>query len=109
MKNIFSYIGCFFTLFCLAACVEDEGNYDYMDKQDVLPIEITGLDKSITAKQGETLRLSPTVVNDDGSSYSYQWFVTEAITAGALPKRYYISEEKDLNYDVKLEPNSYLI
>ena len=109
MKNIFSYIGCFFTLFCLAACVEDEGNYDYMDKQDVLPIEITGLDKSITAKQGETLRLSPTVVNDDGSSYSYQWFVTEAITAGALPKRYYISEEKDLNYDVKLEPNSYLM
>lgn len=105
LYNIFFLL----TALCMAACVEDEGNYDYQDPKDVLPIEITGLEDAINAKQGTTLRLSPTILNDDASRYTYQWIVTEAVTAGALPKRYDISDSKNLEYDVTLEPNSYLL
>ncbi|MGN0283008.1 MAG: hypothetical protein ACI4B3_12065 [Prevotella sp.] len=98
LYNIFFLI----TALCMAACVEDEGNYDYQDTKDVLPVEITGLDNNIDAKQGTTLRLSPTIVNDDASRYTYQWILTEAITAGGLPKRYDIADTKDLAYEVNL-------
>lgn len=109
MKKQLYNIFFLFTALCMAACVEDEGNYDYEDVNNVLPVEIDGLEDAISVKQGSTLRLSPTLINDDASRYTYQWIVTEALTAGALPKRYEISDKKDLEYDVKLEPNSYLL
>lgn len=91
------------------SCIGDDGNYDYLNADDVFPVKITGLQKSVTVSQGSVLKLTPIIENDDPSQYTYSWVATEAQTAGKLPERYDIAETRDLDYTVTLDVGSYLL
>lgn len=107
-KNIslFLLLSC---MFLLGACVDDKGNYNYQDKDDIWPVRINGLEDAITIPQGNVLKLSPIVENDNPSQYTYSWFVMESQTSGGAPKRFDIAETKDLEYTVNLSPGSWLL
>ena len=78
MKKIINLLLLLNCIFLLGACIDDKGNYTYQDKDEVLPIQISGLENAITIPQGNVLKLSPVVENDDPSRYTYSWFVMEA-------------------------------
>lgn len=96
-------------IFLLGACIDDKGNYTYTDEQTILPIQISGLDDDMTVLQNSELNLSPTVTNDDKGEYTYSWVISEARTAGALPKKYEIGNTKNLSYKVILDPGEWLL
>lgn len=109
MKKIINLLLLLNCIFLLGACIDDKGNYTYQDKDEVLPIQISGLENAITIPQGNVLKLSPVVENDDPSRYTYSWFVMEAQTAGSLPKRVDIADTKNLEYTVSLSPATWLL
>jgi len=92
------------------ACVDDKGNYDYADADDIFPVRITGLNDEETVSQGAVLRITPTVENDDPSRYTYRWSVTNIIKGGGgLPVKTYIAETKNLEYLVNLNVDDYTL
>lgn len=108
-KNIFNFSFTLLMAFALGACIDDKGNYDYSDADEIFPVQIEGMDEDITVSQGAVLKITPTVVNDDPSRYSYSWIITEKETAGALPKKWIVADTKDLEYTVGLDVNTYLL
>ena len=109
MKKIINLLLLLNCILLLGACIDDKGNYTYQDKDEVLPIQISGLENAITIPQGNVLKLSPVVENDDPSRYTYSWFVMESQTAGSLPKRVDIADTKNLEYTVSLSPATWLL
>lgn len=95
------------------SCIDDKGNYDYVDGASVFPPAIVGLPADTTIQQGSELTLTAgkhfSVKNDDPSRYSYEWSVTEATTAGFLPTRTYIGKEENLIYTMKLAPGEWTL
>lgn len=108
MKNIIRALLCGLSLL-VCSCIGDNGNYDYLSTDEVFPVRISGMEKSIKVSQGAVLRLSPVIEHDDPTHFTYSWVATEKETAGKLPERYDLAETKDLDYTVKLDVGDYLL
>lgn len=99
-------------LFCFAfaSCVKDTGNYNYLNSEDVLPINIVGPKDDITVVQEGQLKISPEIENmDNENRYKYIWYTTEAQTAGALPVKTVLSTTKNLDAKIMLDAGSYFL
>ncbi len=93
-----------------ASCIEDSGNYTYLSEKEVLPVVISGIDENITAKQGGQLKLLPNVsIAGDESRYTYRWYATDRISAGALPKKFEIGSSRNLDLTVNLPVGQYYL
>ena len=108
MKKLITYIGLFIgSLLLFNACIGDEGNYDYVNGESVLPVQIEGLPNDTTINRGDIFRLTPTIVNDDPSRYTYSWDIMEYQAGGSLPRQWDLSEEKNLEWTVSLDAATY--
>ncbi len=93
--------------FTMASCVEDEGNYNYTDINDV---EISGIEESYSPKSRyDTLTIRPelkgTVFGDDLDSYEYKWTLCNESHTHDV-----ICTEKDLvDWPVDITPGSYVL
>jgi hypothetical protein len=93
-----------------SSCVDDKGNYDYADVKTTLPVTISGIADTIRVQKGGTLSINPVVENTDGNNYVYSWHATNAETAGALPKKFELSDSKNLDLAVvTFDPGPYLL
>ena len=109
MKKLTAYLSLFIGIFLLHACVDDKGNYNYTDADSVLPVQIEGLAEDTTILKGETLKLTPTIINDDPSRYTYSWYIMDAKADGFLPRQWNLSEEKNLEWVADLDVAQYLL
>jgi hypothetical protein len=89
--------------------VKDLGNYDYLAENDVLPVDITGLDDAITIPLGSQLQLSPIIKNvENPERYTYIWFAIETQVSG-LPAKHILGTAKDLDVKILLDAGNYLL
>lgn len=107
MKKLTTYFCLLFFCILPIACIDDQGNYDYIDESSVLPVQIEGLCSDTTILKGETLRLSPIIVNDDPSRYTYSWYIMDYVAAGFLPRQWDLGEEKNLEWTANLDAAQY--
>ena len=100
MNNI-KLLWSFLIVCLLAACYDDKGNYDYMEK---LSINVSGIEDDHTVLLMDTIKFRPEITPAD-RKYECFW--------GVLPKNGYqyqfdtISKEKDWDYVVNLNPGAY--
>jgi len=90
----------------LSGCLKDEGNYDYLDLNEV--IEINGIDESYSMyKFEDILQISPEITfsNDDESNFEFEWslnyWILEEDENGYSTRQNYeviISNEKNLEF-----------
>jgi hypothetical protein len=93
-----------------ASCVGDLGNSDYRDADSVMPVTIVSLGDSINAVLGARLVLMPDIrIAGDESRYSYLWYAIEYETAGELPEKFILGNERNLNIKVALAPGRYFL
>ena len=88
----------------VAACSQDEGNYDYVDLKE--PV-ITGLqDQSVLTLS--RLQLTPDLGEADfpEGEYAFEWKVLDRNVMG---EAVVIGTEKNLDYEVTLAPGSYAL
>jgi hypothetical protein len=86
------------------ACVDDTGNYEYVNAGTLTPAGVSGIESSYTMYMMDTLRVTPTllpvdetVVNEE--DYDYLWY----IYSNTMPFDT-IGREKNLDYLVTLVP-----
>lgn len=97
---------------CLAACVDDEGNYNYTDLNE---ISIDNLEESYSVlSQIDRLQINPDVTNtfgEDLDNFSFQWHICSGglSTNEGYHKHTIIGEEKDLDWPVSLNAGSYTL
>ena len=97
MKNNYIYlliIGLFSLL--AASCIDDKGNYEYEDPANILPATISGINDT-TIMYNAVLKIVPEIHGADNGDYAYNWNVTPSVTAGRLPEKTVLSEERILN------------
>lgn len=101
MKKQFAYLLLF--LFCLEACYEDKGNYDY---NPVAPIEMSGIGEEYTAiSMVGRLQISPKF--KDRENYNFAW--TMFSNTIVQPKIDTLSTEPDLDYEVTQGADKYTL
>lgn len=90
-------------LLVLSGCLQDEGNYEYLELDKIA--EITGIDKMYSvSKHSDTLRIFPeisyTLGNED--DYEFEWSVNYPVfneeTSSVKNVKVIISDEKNLEY-----------
>lgn len=76
MKRIIAYISLATALF-FASCTEDKGNYDYVDRTDIIDVKISDIDpEGYEVALGDVLNITPTVTGlKPGREYSYEWYI----------------------------------
>ena len=110
MKKRMKYLFLFGLLLLGASCINDSGNYDYISKNDILPVTISGLPEKYSIGRSELLHFAPEVeIGKESAGYTYSWFITEATAAGMYPSRRHLADTKDLNYEVLLDAGSWLL
>ena len=92
-------------LVAATACVDDKGNYTYLDPDAVLSVKIGGL-RDTTGMNSSNLKIAPDL-NDGDREYAYSWYVTPTEPGGMLPYKTELSTERDLDIILKLEPRTY--
>ena len=126
MKSILKYIaGTILASFVIAACNEDDGNYNYLTeaelKAQLIEIDTTGLDKKerdaflyTHNSVGDTLRMSPRVkypykedLKCSWIVYPYQYKAIEVGNTTMYPKPDTICRHLELEWVVDLEPDWY--
>lgn len=107
MKKYIIYFSVLLCCLLSSACIDDEGNYNYIDANSIFPVEIEGLCSDTSILKGETLRLSPIIINDDSSRYTYSWYIMDYDAQGFLPRQWDLSTEKDLEWTANLDPATY--
>lgn len=89
------------------SCIDDLGNYEYVTKEKILPISISGFNDT-TMLIGNELNIIPEIYNmDNENRYVYLWYVSKSVTAGVLPKRDTLSLERNLSEQIKMEADLY--
>lgn len=104
LKKIQTQVALIVLLTLSYSCVNDEGNYNYTDINE---LNVTGLEETYTVYTGEHLKLTQSLnpTKDDGSDpnrYSYEWI---AVTSTKIT----IATTKDFDGLVKLPPAKYAI
>lgn len=83
---------------CLHACVEDTGNYDYIDKDVIMPVKIGGL-KDTVVNPNTLLEIKPEVEGiENEDDYKYFWYV-QSETSGL---RDTLAETRNLACEIQL-------
>lgn len=86
----------------LCSCVDDLGNYDYLDRDSIMPIEILGL-KDTTFRILSEVNLAPELKGmEDESLYDFAWFTYADGTSDA--NRDTLGCEKNLNFIMTYAP-----
>lgn len=107
LKNILIGLGLFMLFHVTQSCIDDRGNYDYMDKEVLLPVTISGFEDT-TVVIRSILNIDPVLNNmDDESRYTHLWYAAPSVTAGFAPKRDTLSREKKLSFEVTYESGTY--
>lgn len=95
---------------CLYGCVEDEGNYNYVEINDLVIENLPG--SANVMSEIDSLHYSPVLKGDldekevDDNMYTFKW----QICNGVLDHQHtVISHEKNLNYKVDVKPGSYTL
>ncbi len=91
------YLGC---IGLLTSCYEDEGNYAYLDINEVV---VTGIPETQEIDRLETLVINPelegTLYGSNDENYEYEWKLNKTV----------ISNEKNLNYEVTNATGNYTL
>ncbi|WP_158582599.1 PKD-like family lipoprotein [Odoribacter sp. AF15-53] len=107
LKNILIGLGLLALFQGTQSCIDDRGNYDYMDKDVLLPVTISGFEDT-TVVIRSTLNITPVLENmDDESRYIHLWYAAPSMTAGFAPQRDTLSLKKELSFDVTYESGTY--
>ncbi|MBD8487757.1 hypothetical protein IFO69_03245 [Echinicola sp. CAU 1574] len=108
MKKILIYICLGLLPILLPACMEDLGNYQY---QEINEIDFEGIDSSYVAYQGEQFKIEPNLAftldeSDNPENYEYEWFLQKP---GALPndKEKFLSDQRVLDIQLSVAPGIY--
>lgn len=89
-------------------CIEDNGNYNYIDSEELFSLKISGLPETPSIMVGDTLKLSPVIEGQSTSTgYKYEWYAWEESVSGRPVKRQDLSDQKDLELKVDLEPRNW--
>lgn len=103
MKNRIKYLYLFSLLLLGISCIDDTGNYEYVNGEEFFPVGISGLPDKYTVLRSEVLHFTPEVeIGDDPGRYTYSWHITEEVASGIRPTRQHLADTKDLNYQVLL-------
>lgn len=105
MKKIKIFLTAVMSVMLFAGCVEDNGNYDYRNPDEVAPIILTEFDAGYTAIMLEMFRLDPQVRGNE-EDYEYFW-CTYPAGVTTQNRRDTIGYERKLDYYVSLAPGSY--
>lgn len=95
------------------SCVEDEGNYNYVDLNEIT-IEGIGGGYNLLSYI-DTLKIEPelssTVYGDNLDKYSFDWHICSGIlsTNGDVHSHTFISDEKDLVWPANIVPGNYTV
>ncbi|MDR3220376.1 MAG: hypothetical protein LBU22_15605 [Dysgonamonadaceae bacterium] len=90
------------TVTFLYACVDDKGNYAYLDMEDIVPAEVHNIEPSYTKYMMDTLHISPRLA--DGSNeadYDYLWYIYSPDMAVDT-----LGYEKELSYLISISPRT---
>ena len=97
------YIYAIFCLLALWSCLNDEGNYDYLELNEVQ--SITGIEESYSmTKIEDTLRINPEILFklEDDSDYEYEWTLSYWVYNDETKQRdnyeVLVSQERDLEF-----------
>lgn len=94
-------------LLSLQACINDQGNYDYLTKNEILPVEIGNL-KDTTVKILSVLDIKPELTGlTDTSKYTFLWYTIPAVAGGNIPQRDTLAQTLNLKVSLTYEPGSY--
>ena len=95
MKTKIQYLAVICSLFLLAACYEDKGNYNYTPISDVVISNIKIID---TAYVGQQYIVQPALSYPHGpiKNIAYEWRISGKV----------VSQEKDLNIKMTLSPST---
>lgn len=107
MKKIIKYIYLSLLPVLLASCMEDLGNYDYHEINEVS----IDLNDSYVAYQGEQFKIEPNLdfsLDKSGNpdNYEYEWFLHNP-TALAGDKEKFLSDERILDIQLSVAPGVY--
>lgn len=109
LKNIFMFLGLITFLQGVQSCIDDRGNYDYIDLKTLLPVTISGFEDT-TVIMRSTLHITPILDGmDDESRYVHLWYAVPSVTAGFAPQRDTLSLEKELSFNVTYESGKYYL
>lgn len=107
MKNIISGIGGVLVLAGMYSCIDDQGSSPFMSKDEMMPVKITEL-ADTTVEIMSTLKITPEINGlEQGREYSYLWYASPSVTAGAAPQRDTLSLARDLAFAVSYESGTY--
>lgn len=89
------------------SCIDDKGNYSYIDKETLFPVTISGFEDT-TVVMRTVLNIDPVLNNmDDTSRYIHLWYALPTNVAGYTPKRDTLSLERKLSFTVTYETGTY--
>lgn len=102
----------FLTIAGLASCLDDKGNYDYLDDTQFNKVTIEGLEDTYNVLDKiDHIQIEPqitgTVFGDDDKNYEYQWHIHDGGEGGLEHNHIVISKEKNLDYLVNLGVGNY--
>jgi hypothetical protein len=103
------YLACALVLGCmLHACIDDKGNYTYLDREDVTSIQISNIEENYSVLTGQPFTIEPVVEGiDNEEDYEHLWYIYGiSISRGW---RDTIGREKALDYLVNIVSGTYEI
>lgn len=104
-KSRFLWIVCLLTG-VMGACINDEGNYDYLPESSVIPAVISGLEDNYALVLGTTKVFTATVEGVEGvENLRYMWYIYNVLQN----KRDTLGYEKKLDFDVNYESGTYCL
>ena len=63
----------------LFGCIRDNGNYEYISENELLPVAIVPLEEQYEAYQGDSMIIVPKFEKmDDEQRYHYRWYALNA-------------------------------
>lgn len=107
MKNKWLKISLLLLMAWLTGCIDDKGNYDYLNPEDVCPVKISGLEDTynFTLSERETLSVEVTGI-DQEDNYAYTWYIMPA-GMEATKTADTICRTKNLDWLVNCDASSY--
>lgn len=108
MKKYWIRIGLLLLTLWLGGCIDDKGNYDYLEPEDVMPVKINGLEEDYYFTLWEKRVLQPEVTGiTQEEDYQYLWYLTSK-SSGSV-KFDTISHDKNLDWQVTCNSGDYLL
>ncbi|QTE21327.1 PKD-like family lipoprotein [Polaribacter cellanae] len=99
-----------FTLVLVISCMEDKGNYNY---KEINEVKVEGLKEEYSVVRFDNFNIVPRIVNtkknNNSAGYSYKWQTYDSNSIGDEVKLIDLSTEKDLLTPIQLKPGNYNI